>query len=69
VSKGRCPKGVKDFFCSDITPGGGREIVSGKRKVNGKRKKIMEKEDMLDRTISVEDSSKELLCVAGSNYF
>ena len=49
-------------------PRGGREIVIGKRKVNGKEK-IMEKEDMLDRTISVEDSSKELLCVAGSNYF
>ena len=58
---------MKDFFCFDI-PRGGREIVSGKRKVNG-QEKIMEKENMLDRTISVEDSSKELLCVAGSNYF
>jgi len=58
---------VKDFFCSAI-PRGGREIVSGKRKVNGKEK-IMEKEDMLDRTISLENSSKELLCVARINYF
>ena len=40
----------------------------GKEKLT-EREKIMEKEDMLDRTISVENSSKELVCVAGSNYF
>src|SRR5437879_3591684 len=31
-------QGVKDFFCFDIPPGGGREIVSRKRNDNGKRK-------------------------------
>ncbi len=67
MSKGRCRKGVKDFFCFDI-PRGGREIVSGKRLVSGKRKDKGKKREN-DGTVSVKYPSKELFCVARINYF
>jgi hypothetical protein len=49
---------VKDLGSFGMPPGGGREIVNRKRKIV--HKAVFRQSD---------DSSKELFCVAGINYF
>ena len=66
MSKRRCPKGVKDFFCFDIPPGG-REIVSGKKLVSGKRKDNGKKEN--DGTASVKYPPKSCFLSRGATTF